>query len=417
MPLVLGVLVFVSLSLPGLVTTQALAAGNCPSGQGFVSAHVRGTVTADVQVCADEVAAWHDLVDPPFRLRSVPGRDPQNEPNTHEALSIRELASRVAGIVGGFSVDSLTYVEIVDRSGSKVSRLAPTDLAPAGENGFESGLMPAVFFQPGFGMFSVRPLRPTSEDVNVNDYLAGATGGALHVYLHTLGTPLTPQISVDDTNTKMGNASRFAVTFDPPETGSLTYRWDFGDGTSSSDASPTHRWSTAGNYRVQLSVSRVDDAPSLSNILTIAVAAATPTTVPPASTPPIPGPSGGQGTSHAPATGPDASQGTQTGNNPGAATVPGTATAQAGEPPATEPHPEPAAPTGTAVSGILLSADDISPATLAPQAHAPARHYSEEPRWSPSTGTGVAAAVLALFAWGGLSESGRLHRNLRRRSS
>ena len=37
-----------------------------------------------------------------------------------------------------------------------------------------------------------------------------------------------------------------------PSTSGVTYAWDFGDGTTSTDANPTHAFTTAGNYTVEL---------------------------------------------------------------------------------------------------------------------------------------------------------------------
>ncbi len=54
------------------------------------------------------------------------------------------------------------------------------------------------------------------------------------------------------------------------ESSNLTYNWQFGDGTESSEASPTHSYQQAGNYQVRLTVSDQDDEYS-SEQLTISI--------------------------------------------------------------------------------------------------------------------------------------------------
>jgi PKD repeat protein len=45
------------------------------------------------------------------------------------------------------------------------------------------------------------------------------------------------------------------VSFTPANTTATTYAWDFGDGSTSTDMSPSHTYATAGTYTVQLVVS------------------------------------------------------------------------------------------------------------------------------------------------------------------
>lgn len=53
--------------------------------------------------------------------------------------------------------------------------------------------------------------------------------------------------------------------------GSLTYAWTFGDGGTSTEASPTHTYSKAGNYLVNVTVTDSEDRSGISNTLTIRV--------------------------------------------------------------------------------------------------------------------------------------------------
>ena len=45
---------------------------------------------------------------------------------------------------------------------------------------------------------------------------------------------------------------------DPGEVGIAARRWDFGDGTSSAESSPTHSYAQEGSYVVTLTVTTMD---------------------------------------------------------------------------------------------------------------------------------------------------------------
>jgi PGF-pre-PGF domain-containing protein/uncharacterized repeat protein (TIGR01451 family) len=47
------------------------------------------------------------------------------------------------------------------------------------------------------------------------------------------------------------------------------WNWDFGDGTDSTDQNPTHTYSAAGNYTVNLTVSNVNGTDSIESIITV----------------------------------------------------------------------------------------------------------------------------------------------------
>jgi PKD repeat protein len=64
-----------------------------------------------------------------------------------------------------------------------------------------------------------------------------------------------------------------AITFDggsssDPQGGALTYRWDFGDGSTATGVAPFHAWANQGSYTVRLTVT---DAEGLTNAATAAV--------------------------------------------------------------------------------------------------------------------------------------------------
>jgi PKD repeat protein len=84
--------------------------------------------------------------------------------------------------------------------------------------------------------------------------------------------PVIASLGVKSTS-EPGEKIYFRPSVYDPEHGNLTYLWDFGDGRSSTDPEPTHTYSTAGTYRVTLSVS--DGSSTTTSSATIKVATAT----------------------------------------------------------------------------------------------------------------------------------------------
>ncbi|MGU7811554.1 PKD domain-containing protein [Burkholderia sp. AW49-1] len=53
----------------------------------------------------------------------------------------------------------------------------------------------------------------------------------------------------------LGDSADFTVSFENPGGGAVTYAWEFGDGATSGDVSPSHTYAAAGQYTVRLTVS------------------------------------------------------------------------------------------------------------------------------------------------------------------
>jgi PKD repeat protein len=72
--------------------------------------------------------------------------------------------------------------------------------------------------------------------------------------------PPMAEFSASTTLTRVGDEVRFTDGSSDPEGKSLEYDWDFGDGSSSGERSPTHEFGEAGTFTVELTVSDDDGA-------------------------------------------------------------------------------------------------------------------------------------------------------------
>ncbi|NEE25077.1 carbohydrate-binding protein, partial [Streptomyces sp. SID7982] len=91
----------------------------------------------------------------------------------------------------------------------------------------------------------------------VLDYGTGANNQALYRVEYLAGSNRSPvaKAAADKTS----GSTPLAVSFSSagsadPEGGNLTYAWDFGDGTTSTDPNPSHTYTTAGTYNPTLTV-------------------------------------------------------------------------------------------------------------------------------------------------------------------
>lgn len=98
----------------------------------------------------------------------------------------------------------------------------------------------------------MRPLQWAGRLAGVIALFAAACGGGEQA------TPLPDAVSVQaPSQLEPGEAARFdAIGIDAQGTATgLVWRWSFGDGQTSTEASPTHRYAQPGRYELTLSVS------------------------------------------------------------------------------------------------------------------------------------------------------------------
>jgi outer membrane protein assembly factor BamB len=138
-----------------------------------------------------------------------------------------------------------------------------------------------IYVGMGTGIYAFRPDGTLLWKYFTTNYLSAmpslggnattAAGGKAVIYLPSLDHKLyavsstrasigshtpTAHITFSPTTIEVGELVQFhANASDPDSTDTLTYAWDFDDGTTSSDANPTHTYWTAGTYNVTLDVS------------------------------------------------------------------------------------------------------------------------------------------------------------------
>jgi len=104
---------------------------------------------------------------------------------------------------------------------------------------------------------------------NPNVYwgLTAATGGANN--LQQFCNALSPSFTVDPTQQCMGDVVQFQSTSTVATSQITNFEWDFGDGTTGTGTSPTHIYTTDGNYLVSLTITSEGCSESSSASVTI----------------------------------------------------------------------------------------------------------------------------------------------------
>jgi PKD repeat protein len=412
-----------------------------------------GKVTASRDLDATALRGYQDVTDAVYRLRNTSGREQSQ--NVPWAVSLRGLVSTVPLAAGG-TVDpaSVTFVEVVD--GNDLSHpLSGADLAPAGSAGFVDGEVPAVFINTDAGSAQyVRPLRSDdADDLNVtadpsrNGWVGVSAPDRLTVVVHTAGTLLSPTITASATRAKVRAPVTFAATFPSRPATSLSYSWDFRDGTGATTAAPSHVWAQSGTYYVNLTVRGADGSfgRAAAVLLSVSPVSSTSPSLAPggtgtdtATTAPDTGPTSSKGKSHGGRASQHATAGASTGASSGSTTG---ASSGPSDSATTAPSPSPSAsatrrsdpaPSTTGeVRGIVLLAAGQNPqsdpadsadsaraateATALSATAAAARARADAGGWSGAGWVGFGAGIVVLLAAGMAAEARGGWRRLLRR--
>lgn len=381
--------------------------------------HVSGSTGGTFVITADTIKSEADQIDRLYQIRGADGAVLTEQGN---GLSLRAIIGST-----GIVADQVTFSEASRPDGER-SILRMGDFAAAGTAPFVDGLVPVVKVNGGNDSIQyIRPQRDSS-DVNLPDYFQTASKGALDIYVHTSGKPLSPSLTATPANQKDTN---HAVTFTAvvESVPGLTYHWYFGDGEHSDTtvASISHQYtksSTEGqdSYRAYVEVTGDDSSAGRSNVQTILIGAP----VTPRGT--TPG-TGSDDDENAPSHGPNTSKGHVTETSPSKAAEHPKAAGQEG---ATSPAapgqsagardiPEPAAVTAAppTVSGVVIEGPGVSSSaadaqSLTDRARTTAPAASRAPRHPRSLAAVACLTLILLSGIGAARESQWVRINLRR---
>lgn len=339
---------------------------------------------ASQTLALDALAGSEDVVARPYALRAETGESSQ----TVTGFSL-------AAIVEAAGADPYTfsYVEVQRPAGGSV--LLSRDQA-LDQGAFPDG--PPLVYASAEGTGFLRP-SAGAEDLNATDSFVAPQG--ISVVLRK-GEPLRVKALVSKAWTRPGQPVRFSAVVERSGAGAeLSYSWQFDDGHSADGPEVSHSFAKRGSYDVVLGVTSSPGDPGTSAVVTVQVGA------------PLGGPDRKGGGNNQKADAPDhgAADGPWTGAGTG-----GDVGGSAGEPVtqpssvATQSQPpkdradEPPVPSGTQVSGELLSASTAEPPQPAEQQAAARRGQLD----GGGGGGGLPTAAWGLLVSLGLLGAGAL---------
>jgi hypothetical protein len=321
---------------------------------------------------------------------------------TGRAYVLRSAGGETTQVVTGFSLAALlaaagadpygfSYLEVQHPAG-EVVRLS-NDQALDGQ-GFENG--PPVVYATATGTAFLRPSSGPG-DLNAIDSFEAPQGVTIVL---RKGSSLRVEVEASTLETRPGKPVTFTAEAEGAEAGeTITYSWDFDDGSSALGPTTTHKFNRRGSYDVLVGVTTPGDSTGTTERVTIQVG------------PPQAGPDRKGGGKRPDADAPDHGAATGVG---GTATGSSTTDTPAGSRPApaapSSPQPKAAkpakpVPAGEQVSGELLSL--TAPAQAEPQAERPGARAGNLDS-EDSGGFGLSGAALGLLITGGLLGAGAL---------
>jgi hypothetical protein len=399
--------------------------GSCPAGQACLLVTVTGSIQEQLVVTGQDLDDWHDLTAPNLQYRTHSPTGTSDQPRPGQAASIPVLLAHM--MPTHVPVGSVTFVTARATPDAGATRLGPADLSDATtpHTGFQDNAVPGFWADTDRQLVRfARPMR-SDDDLNYQDVWTTRSGGMATLVVHTTGHIVHPQIQATTPTTIAGTSVGFSATFaDGPPPPGPTYAWSFGDGTTSTDASPHHTWAKSGTYSVNLDTGASDGSEGTATPIQVQVGAKPK----PKPSSPTKKPGTGTGSKHHTVTGPTKGNGTTTGGTTtGGTTIPGSSSYVLGSttpvtpgligglttstPSTTTPSQATGTgtaslPVGTPVSGILLVSDaTASVSTASKAASVPAASARAVPRLEWDRGLLWLLLLPALLVAGGCTQT------------
>lgn len=216
----------------GLAVLLSAGSATALAGPGVTLRH--GTTTQPIAISGAEIAAAADTGPTTYTLRDSPGQ--AGTPLTLHGVSIRGLLT-----LAGFDPGTVKFVQVVGGDGSVTTLTAPEINSPPYPEG------PALVTDEGGTTRFFRPAR-SSGGTSIN--VTSVPGTPLEMTVNG-GSLLSVRATASPTRVKVGQSVTFraSVRFSPPGA-TITYIWDFGDGTRGLGATVTHQYSQPGDLLV-----------------------------------------------------------------------------------------------------------------------------------------------------------------------
>lgn len=250
-----GALLTAAALISAVATSTAEAAplaSPCPAGQACLVVTWTGPSAGSQVVTADDIDAWHDVVNVGYPVKPARNISPHSE-FIGAGLSVGALLGHLTTPI---PVAAVHFTSTHNRLG-QLSALDQADLADPSP--FMGGLLPVVYVVGANDAIGyVRPMR-NGQDVNSPDVFQTDSHGVLRLTVHLTGSLLTPAIHASSASTPVGAPVRLWLTFAQPPGGRIFTTWDFGDGSPQQQAArPVHRWTTEGTFAVVAQVRTSD---------------------------------------------------------------------------------------------------------------------------------------------------------------
>ncbi|MFL5863455.1 MAG: PKD domain-containing protein [Solirubrobacteraceae bacterium] len=163
-----------------------------------------------------------------------------------QAISVSKLLT-----LAGVDPATVNHTELA-RLGGGATSLNTADLTDPADH-FLDGLAP-IFWINGAETDYTRPLR-SAADTNGDDQIVASNGAPLDLYIYS-GPVLEVKVRAVPTKAAVNQRVTFTarVANATPHDGTLTYTWDFQDGTAATGATATHRYAAAGRWHATVTV-------------------------------------------------------------------------------------------------------------------------------------------------------------------